>query len=101
MSQARAVISVCGPLALEVLAKGSSLDLRPGRFALDCCAQSTLARAQMLLHRLPHDPTCPCWRDDDIARPRHFEIYVARSYLRYVLRWLDDASFEYRAASMP
>ena len=74
-------LSVAGPRAVDVLAKGMTLDLDPNRFPARCCARSLLARAPVLLHR-PGDGLV-------------YEITVARSFSDYALHWLRDAAFEY------
>ena len=74
-------LSLSGPRAADVLAKGMTLDLDPDRFPAHRCARSLLARAAVLLHR-PGDGLV-------------YEITAARSFSEYVLHWLGDAAFEY------
>jgi sarcosine oxidase subunit gamma len=84
VSDSRAVITLSGPRALDVLAKGCPLDLHPRVFSPGRCAQSLLAKAHVLLHRVDDAPT--------------FEIYVHRSFADYLWTWLEDAAAEYGMA---
>ncbi len=74
-------LSVSGPRSLDVLAKGMTLDLGPGRFPAGRCARSLLAKVPVLLHRPGEE--------------RLYEITVARSFSDYALHWLQDAALEY------
>lgn len=78
-------LSLAGPRAVDVLAKGMTLDLDPDRFSAGCCARSLLAKAPALLHR----PT------DGLL----YEITVARSFSDYASHWLRDAALEYLKSS--
>ena len=74
VSEARAVLELSGPGAMEVLASGCRLDLealRPG-----ACAQTALARAHVLLER----------REGGVWR-----LYVGRSFAAYARAWIEDA----------
>jgi sarcosine oxidase, subunit gamma len=75
VSASRVAFELSGPGAAEVLAQGCSLDLD----ALDpCgCAQTLLARAQVLLHR---------------ADAETFRILVRPSFAGYLRAWLEDAT---------
>ncbi len=78
-----AVISLSGSQARQVLAKGCTLDLRPRQFTIGRCAQSLLAKADVLL----------------IARSEdEFDIVVQRSVADYLWQWLVDAADEYGLA---
>ncbi len=81
VSESRTVLSVGGPSASEALAKGCSLDLHPRSFATGQCAQSEIARAHAIYHKVGEDPV--------------FELYIHRSYAEYVWMWLEDATGEY------
>ena len=81
VSDGRTVITLAGAYARDVLAKGCGLDLHPRVFVAGLCAQSTLARASVLLHQATDDPA--------------YEIYVDRSFARYLWTWLEDASLEF------
>jgi sarcosine oxidase subunit gamma len=84
VSDSRAVITLSGARARDVLAKGCPLDLHPSVFPPGRCAQSLLAKAHVLLHRIDEAPT--------------FEIYVHRSFADYLWTWLEDAAAEYGMA---
>ncbi len=70
-----------GPRARDVLAKGCTLDLHATEFSAGRCAQSGLAKANMLLGALDESPA--------------FEIVVRRSFADYLLRWLLHSSRMY------
>lgn len=84
VSDARVVLRLAGPSAREVLAKGCPLDLHPRVFDVGQCASSRLAKADVLLHLI----------SDHVAGPT-FDLYVARSFARYMFAWLEDAALEY------
>lgn len=81
VSGSRAVITLSGDRAREVLMKGTSLDLHPNAFGPGRCAQSSMARCHMLLHQTTDEPS--------------YEVYVHRSFADYLWRWLADAAREY------
>lgn len=85
VSDARAVLRLTGPQARNLLAQGTGLDLHDRAFPAGACAQSTMALADMLLHR----------PQDDAAAGAVFELYVGRSYADYLWRWLEAAADEY------
>ena len=60
--------------ARDVLAKGCTLDLHASEFSVGRCAQSGLAKANVLLACLDDSPT--------------FAISVRRSFLDYLCHWL-------------
>lgn len=70
-----------GSNARQLLAKGCSLDLHAERFGPDCCAQTGLAKATVLL-------SAP-------AREDGFEIVVRRSFADYLWQWLLRAGSNY------
>ena len=88
VSHSRAILSLSGPEARSLLAKGCPLDFHPRVFTPGRCAQSRLARCQALIHQVSVSPA--------------FEIYVHRSFAQYVWMWLEDAGQEFgiRIASM-
>ena len=74
VSEARAVLELSGPGAMDVLASGCRLDLetlRPGS-----CAQTAVARTHALL-----EP-----REGGVWR-----LYVGRSFAVYIRAWIEDA----------
>jgi sarcosine oxidase subunit gamma len=81
VSDARTTIRLAGPRAADVLAKGCPLDLHPHVFAPGTCAQSSIAKASVLIHRLDEPPA--------------FDIYVAASFAEYLWVWLQDAAREF------
>ena len=84
LSESRACIRVSGPRARDLLAKGCSLDLHPRVFSPGHCAQSHLAKAQVVLHQVSEEPA--------------FDLYVLRSFADYLWAWLEDAAGEYGLA---
>ena len=65
----------------DVLAKGCTLDLHPSVFGQGICAQSNLAKANVLIS-MGHEPHA-------------FDLIVRRSFSDYLLRWLKVATAEY------
>ena len=70
-----------GECALDLLAKGSTLDLDPRVFANGACALSSFAELRTLLHR-SSDGT-------------HFDLYCGRSYAQTLEEWLSEAAAEF------
>lgn len=66
--------TLSGRNASEVLARGCTLDLHPEKFRVGQCAQTTLAKANILLACIDKAPV--------------YEIIVRRSFSEYLLRWL-------------
>ena len=85
VSDGRVALTLAGPSARDVLAKGCPLDLHPHAFEPGRCAQSLLAKADVLLHL----------RADDPQTGPTFDLYVARSFADYLWTWLEDAGREY------
>ena len=84
VSHARAVISLSGRYARSVLRKGCHLDLHPSRFSSGNVAPSRFARCHVLLHQTDDAPA--------------YDLYVQRSFGRYLWSWLEDAAAEYGVA---
>jgi sarcosine oxidase, subunit gamma len=82
VSANRALLELEGPMAREVLSKGCSLDLHPRRFRAGRCAQTALARAQIILWQVTDEP--------------RYRILVRCSFAPYLAEWLLDAMAEYR-----
>jgi sarcosine oxidase subunit gamma len=78
LSGGQIALRVSGPGARDALAKGCTLDLHPRVFAAGMCAQSGLAKANVLLGL-----------DNDAGE---FDIVVRRSFADYLVRWLIDTS---------
>ncbi|MFE0813031.1 sarcosine oxidase subunit gamma [Streptomyces sp. NPDC058848] len=84
VSAQRTTLLVAGPRARDLLAHGCSLDLHPRAFPAGRCAQTTLARAQVVLVA-PDGPGAG------------FRVLVRSSFAGYLTDWLLDASTEWRA----
>ena len=83
VSANRTVIEVSGRRAREVLEKGCSIDLHPRAFGPGRCAQTLLARAQVILEQTGEEPT--------------YRLFVRPSFSGYLAAWLMDAAMEFRA----
>lgn len=81
VSDASTVFRLSGPAARDVLAKGCSLDVHPRAFAPGACAQTTLARVSVILHR--------------VGAGSDFDVYAPRSVAEYLGAWLADAAREF------
>jgi sarcosine oxidase subunit gamma len=73
VSQRQVALAVGGPRARDLLESGCPLDLDAERFAINACARTLLAKAEVVL-----------WRRG--AEEYHLE--VARSFADYVLEWM-------------
>ncbi|MEW2045061.1 sarcosine oxidase subunit gamma family protein [Streptomyces sp. NPDC005476] len=82
VSAQRTTLLVTGPRARDLLAHGCALDLHPRAFGPGRCAQTTLARTQIVLVS----------RDETRAG---FWILVRSSFAGYLADWLLDAATEY------
>jgi sarcosine oxidase subunit gamma len=80
-TDARTTIRLHGDNARNVLMKGCPLDLHPRVFGPGQCAQSILAKADVLIHQLDDAPT--------------YDIYVLCSFSHYLWDWLADAAKEF------
>jgi sarcosine oxidase subunit gamma len=81
LSGGQVALMLEGPGARELLGKGCTLDLHPQVFGLGDCAQSGLAKANVLLGVVEDSPT--------------FIIVVRRSFADYLCRWLANAGREF------
>ena len=77
VSQRQIALTVSGPRARELLESGCPLDLDAERFAVNACARSLFAKAEIVL-----------WRRG--AEEYHLE--VARSFADYVLEWMHEVN---------
>jgi sarcosine oxidase, subunit gamma len=84
VSAQRTVIELEGADARELLLKGCPLDLHPRAFAPGQCAQSTLARAQVVLLARSDEPA--------------YWVLVRASFAEYLAEWMLDGAAEYRGA---
>ncbi|MFF0739798.1 sarcosine oxidase subunit gamma [Streptomyces sp. NPDC004111] len=80
VSARRTTLLVGGPRARDLLAHGCALDLHPRAFADGQCAQTTLARVQVVLVA---GPGAGC------------RVLVGASYAGHLADWLLDAATEY------
>jgi len=85
VSANRTVIELSGPAARDVLAHGCLVDLHPRDFGTGSCAQTLLAKAQVIVHQVNDAPT--------------FQLYLRTSFAWYAAEWLLDAMTEYCAAA--
>jgi len=74
VSESRTVITVTGPTTRDVLARGISLDLHPRAFGPGQCAQTGMAKANVVLHQIDNAPS--------------YEIYILKSFSDYLWRWI-------------
>ena len=77
VSANRAVLQIQGGRARELLASGTPIDLHPRVFVLGRCAQTLVAKAQVLIERSDKDA---------------FHLYLRSSYASYSADWLLDAA---------
>lgn len=84
VSEARTAITIAGPRARELLAKGTSIDLHPRVFGPGRCVQTGFAGANIILRQTNETPA--------------FEIFVLNSFAEHVWAWLDGACREFRIA---
>ncbi|MEE1833977.1 sarcosine oxidase subunit gamma [Streptomyces sp. SP17KL33] len=82
VSAQRTTVLVAGAAARDLLAHGCALDLHPRAFGPGCCAQTTLARAQVVLVAR-EEPSAGFW------------VLVRSSFAGYLADWLLDAATEY------
>lgn len=81
MTDGIGVLDISGPLARDVLSKGCGLDLRPHAFPVGRCARTRFAQMAAII--------------DHVDDASSFRLYVARSYLRYLADWIEDAAVEF------
>jgi sarcosine oxidase subunit gamma len=86
ISHGRVIVRIEGNEARNLLAKGCALDLHPRYFRKEFCAQTSIAKVNILLHQI----------EESI-----FDIYVGRSYALHFWEWLtaSAAEFGYKIAS--
>jgi sarcosine oxidase subunit gamma len=76
-----AVLAVRGSAARDVLSKACGLDFHEFVFTVGRCARTRLAQISVIV--------------DCLGDPPGFDLYVPRSYLRYLADWLEDAGVEF------
>jgi sarcosine oxidase subunit gamma len=80
VSANRTVLEIRGPIARELLAHGIPIDLDARSFGRDRCAQTLLAKAQVIIERRSDDPA--------------FHLYIRSTFASYAADWLLDAAAE-------
>lgn len=80
LSSGQTLITVGGERAADLLAKGTPLDLHVQAFPVGRCAQTVLAKAGVLIHRV---------------NVNAFDVVVRRSFADYLWQWLEDAALEF------
>ncbi len=81
VSHGRTVLRISGNDARRLLAKGCALDVHPAAFAANACAQTAIARINVLIHRVG---------DGDA-----YDLYCARSTARSLWHWITQGAAEY------
>jgi sarcosine oxidase, subunit gamma len=77
LGHARSVLHFAGEGVRDLLAKGTSIDLRPARFPPGACALTALGKVNALLHAVA---------------PAIIDVYVPRSYGQAFVEWLHHAA---------
>jgi sarcosine oxidase subunit gamma len=77
VSASRSCLELAGDDVEDVLAQGCSLDLHASVFTPGRCAQTLLAKAQVILHRTDEQT---------------FRIFVRPSFAPYLREWIHDAT---------
>jgi sarcosine oxidase subunit gamma len=72
----RVIFELSGPGRLDLLSKGCSLDLHPSRWTAGMCAQTLLAKTQVVLHE----------------RADATRVLVRPSFADYLIEWLTAAA---------
>ena len=81
------VITLSGPRTRDVLAKGCPLDLHPSVLRPGDCAQTLLAKANVIIRCVDDSPS--------------YELTVRRSFAHYARCGLHDAAQEYGCTVVP
>jgi heterotetrameric sarcosine oxidase gamma subunit len=77
LGHARTALRFDGEAARDLLAKGTSIDLRPSRFVRGACSLTALGKIGALLHAVT---------------PATIDVYVHRSYAQAFVDWLEHAA---------
>ena len=80
VSAGRVTFRLAGPNAIDVVAKGCSLDLDPRVVKSGFVAASVFAKINALVH---------------LAEPGSVDLHIGRSFADYLWAWLEDAGLEY------
>jgi len=81
VSGGNVVFRLAGNRLRDVMAKGCTLNLHPDYFQVGRCAQSGLAKANVLIGIVDDQPV--------------YEVIVRRSFAEYLALWLQSAAAEY------
>ena len=81
VSDGSVMFRISGERAVDVLARGCTLDLHPQKFSNGQCAQTAIARTSVLLTSSAGDSA--------------FEIVVRRTFAEYLALWLRHAAAEF------
>ncbi len=74
-------INVSGNKAIDVLSKGTSIDLDNSVFGTGACAQTTLWSVNVIIYKIDEKPT--------------FDLFVDSTMAKFLWQWLDHSSKEY------
>ena len=86
VSANRVCFELTGEDVEDVLAQGCTLDLHPSAFAPGRCAQTLLAKAQVILHHTDEET---------------FRVFVRPSFAPYLRAWIEDAITSPRSSLRP
>jgi sarcosine oxidase, subunit gamma len=81
VTSGQTILSLSGPQALDTLEKGCGIDLDAGAFRPGDCAQTHLAKANVLI-----------WRQDEALS---YHLIIRRSFAEYAALWIEDAAQEF------
>lgn len=84
VSDMRTTISLAGPAARDLINCGCGLDLHEARFAVDQCAQTRIAKCNVILDRVGREP--------------RFDVLITISYADYLWRWFERVGEEFGIA---
>ena len=74
-------INVSGKKAIDVLSKGTTIDLDNAVFGSGACAQTTLWTVNVIIYQIDEKPT--------------FDIFVDSTMAKFLWQWLEHSSKEY------
>ena len=74
-------INVSGNKAIDVLSKGTSIDLDNSVFGSGACAQTTLWTVNVIIYQIDEKPT--------------FDLFVDSTMAKFLWQWLEHSSKEY------
>ena len=84
VSSGQTIVNISGEKALEVLNKGTTLDVHPAVFMVGQCAQVVFAKMNVLIF-----PVC-------LDERFEYDLIVRRSFADFLGRWLINATTEYK-----